>query len=213
MSGSRRAATAERQTTRKQRPKPRTKPSEVRRGELLDAAAKLFVAKGVEDTTVEEITVSAGVAKGTFYLYFASKHEILVALRERFVGGFLGRVHAALDACAEDDWSGRLRGWIEGAVGAYLSDYELHDVVFHEYRPQFRQMKGENIVVTELAALLAAGAKAGAWKLEDPRLTAIVLFQGLHGAVDDAIVSKEKDGEGLSAQLSELFLRMLRQTD
>lgn len=196
-------------TSRKQRPKPRTKPSEVRRSELLDAAARLFIAQGVEETTVEEITLAAGVAKGTFYLHFASKPEIVIALRERFIEGFRARIRTALDSCGQEDWPERLNAWVASAVGAYLDGYELHDVVFHDYRPHFRQMKGENIVVTDLAMMLTAGARAAAWKLDDPRLTAIVLFQGLHGAVDDAIANDEKDGDRLSAHLSELFLRML----
>ena len=50
----------------------RTKPAEVRRDELMDAAQALFMEKGFAATSVAEIVEGAGVAKGTFYTYFQS---------------------------------------------------------------------------------------------------------------------------------------------
>jgi len=197
-------------TMRKKALKPRTKPAEVRRDEILQAAAALFIAKGVGPTTIDEITTSAEVAKGTFYLYFSSKEDLVAALRERFVEGFCARVRTAIDTSPEGDWNARLRSWVHAGVAAYLDDYKLHDVVFHDYRPDQRRMKGDNPVVVDLSALLECGSDAGIWSFEDPRLTAIVLFQGLHGAVDEAIETGNRDGNELAAKLSALFLKMLR---
>lgn len=52
------------------------KKRETREG-LLEAAAALFREKGYDETTVEEITRSADVAKGTFFNYFPSKQALL----------------------------------------------------------------------------------------------------------------------------------------
>ena len=43
---------------------------------LLESAFNLFTSKGVKDTSIQEITDDAGVAKGTFYLYFKDKYDI-----------------------------------------------------------------------------------------------------------------------------------------
>lgn len=43
---------------------------------LLDSAFDLFTTQGVEKTSISEISEKAGVAKGTFYLYFHDKHEL-----------------------------------------------------------------------------------------------------------------------------------------
>lgn len=43
---------------------------------LFDSAFKLFTKKGIKDTSVQEITDDAGLAKGTFYLYFNDKYEL-----------------------------------------------------------------------------------------------------------------------------------------
>jgi len=49
---------------------------EEKNNKILASALKLFTEKGVKDTSVQEITTEAGVAKGTFYLYFKDKYEL-----------------------------------------------------------------------------------------------------------------------------------------
>ena len=48
--------------------------------EILAAARKLMERRGLEAVTMEEIAGAAGVAKGTIYLYFPSKDELIQAL-------------------------------------------------------------------------------------------------------------------------------------
>ncbi|MEG0189824.1 MAG: TetR/AcrR family transcriptional regulator [Lachnospiraceae bacterium] len=43
---------------------------------LLEKAYGLFMSKGISKTSVSDITREAGVAKGTFYLYFKDKYEL-----------------------------------------------------------------------------------------------------------------------------------------
>jgi len=56
------------------------KEGEVRRKEILVAARELFVNKGYEQTSVNNILKIVDIAKGTFYYYFASKEELLEAI-------------------------------------------------------------------------------------------------------------------------------------
>lgn len=56
--------------------------------ELYSAAYELFITKGANNTAIDEIVKKAGVAKGTFYLYFKDKYDIidkLVLLKSRQV--------------------------------------------------------------------------------------------------------------------------------
>src|ERR1044071_5823073 len=48
-----------------------------RRAQILDAARQQFVRHGVTGTTVDAVAKTAGVAKGTVYLYFESKDDLL----------------------------------------------------------------------------------------------------------------------------------------
>ena len=49
---------------------------------IFEASMKLFAEKGYEATSVEEITATVGVAKGTLYYHFSSKEEIFNFLVE-----------------------------------------------------------------------------------------------------------------------------------
>ncbi len=67
---------------------------------LLEHAFKLFTNKGVNDTSIQEITDNAQVAKGTFYLYFKDKYEIrdiLIAKKSKHL------FNAALKALRKTD--------------------------------------------------------------------------------------------------------------
>ncbi|WP_353169259.1 TetR/AcrR family transcriptional regulator, partial [Acinetobacter sp.] len=106
--------------------KQRTKPAEVRIDELMNAARTLFLEKGVEATTISDIIVHAGVAKGTFYHYFESKQHIIEALKKQYIEFFIGVLDKAVRQCAADDWVGQLKVWIATNVQTYLETYPVH---------------------------------------------------------------------------------------
>src|SRR5213083_1331752 len=70
---------------------------EERRNAILDAAETLFLEHPDRMANVAEVAEGAGVAKGTVYLYFPSKEEMLLALHERHVGAFFAELTALLD--------------------------------------------------------------------------------------------------------------------
>jgi AcrR family transcriptional regulator len=151
----------------------------------------LFLAHGVGPTTIEQITAGAEVAKGTFYLYFSCKDDILAALRDRFAEELLGKIKAALAEKKKEDWKGKLATWAAAGVTGYFDSIRLHDVLFYASRPPTPEGLVDNIVIDHLIGLLEAGVNAGAWSIDDPRFTAVFLFSGLHGIIDDAY-AKEK---------------------
>jgi TetR/AcrR family fatty acid metabolism transcriptional regulator len=66
--------------------------------EILAAARKLLERRGPEAMTMEEIAADAGVAKGTLYLYFQSKDDLIQALITRVGENILRDVEASLQA-------------------------------------------------------------------------------------------------------------------
>ena len=50
---------------------------EIRKKELIKTAYDLFITKGYENTSVDEIIAKAGIAKGTYYYHFESKEQML----------------------------------------------------------------------------------------------------------------------------------------
>lgn len=58
----------------------RKRRKEARPQELLDAALEVFVERGFAASKMEDVASRAGVSKGTVYLYFPSKEELLKAV-------------------------------------------------------------------------------------------------------------------------------------
>ncbi|WP_394144480.1 TetR/AcrR family transcriptional regulator [Burkholderia multivorans] len=175
----------------------------------MSPAAELFIGNGIEATTANDIVERAGVGKDTFYHYFENKEDVILALRERFSRDFTAQVAQVVDVCSATDHRARFAAWLRGTVEAYIANYELHDVVFHEFRHSNRNAKDKEIVIEQLGAVLAAGTTAGAWTLPDVRAAAIVIYDGMHGVVDDAIAADQRDAEAICCRLSLLFVRML----
>lgn len=52
---------------------------------VIDAAIELFAQKGVESTSIQQITDKCGISKGAFYLSFKSKEELILAIIDHFM--------------------------------------------------------------------------------------------------------------------------------
>jgi AcrR family transcriptional regulator len=67
-----------------------------RRQEILDAIEALYLEQPDRMPNVAEVADKAGVAKGTVYLYFPTKEEMLLALHEQHVALFFGELSKKL---------------------------------------------------------------------------------------------------------------------
>jgi len=79
------------------------------RGKLLDAAERVFGELGYERASIVEITKTAGVAQGTFYVYFESKHAVFAELVDtlgRTLRQELGRAVSGLPSRIEVERAG-----------------------------------------------------------------------------------------------------------
>ncbi|MEP3048052.1 MAG: TetR/AcrR family transcriptional regulator [Roseibium sp.] len=65
---------------KKQAPGPKTARGEATRKAILAAAKRVIGADGYNDASISQITSKAGVAQGTFYIYFNSKEEVFSEL-------------------------------------------------------------------------------------------------------------------------------------
>ncbi len=63
---------------------------------LLNTAFDLFTTKGINKTSISDIVTKAGVAKGTFYLYFSDKYDIRNKLISHKASQLFYNAHAEL---------------------------------------------------------------------------------------------------------------------
>ncbi len=73
------------------------KKGERRKQELLKIAYRMFIEKGYENTSIDEIIAEAGIAKGTYYYYFESKEATLEAVIDMMIEEEIGRTKEVLE--------------------------------------------------------------------------------------------------------------------
>ena len=66
-----------------------TENKQIKRKRILETAAELFMQKSVDSTAIDDVVKAAGVAKGTFYLYFKDKYDLLDQLLIQKSAGIL----------------------------------------------------------------------------------------------------------------------------
>ncbi len=81
---------------------------------LLDTAFSLFVDRGFIKTSVADITKKAGVAKGTFYLYFSDKYDIRDKLIARKAADLLRKAWQALEKKKQEEYESCQAGTLAG---------------------------------------------------------------------------------------------------
>ena len=171
---------------RRQSPAP-----ERRRGDLLDAATALFATHGVEATSVAAITAAAGVAKGSFYRYFASREELMAALKERFIDDLLAAVGGFGDRIGRDDWWELVDDFVARVVDAMLERRDL--IRIFSAQPSTDEavelfLEGENRIDAFIAAGIELGVAQGVFQVADPAMTATLLQHAISATIEHAVV-------------------------
>ena len=152
---------------------------EVRREQILDAAARVFLDRGLAEATMADVAEAAGVAKGTVYLYFDSKSALLTALRARYTSQWLAQ-SGRLDAPPGRGGHGRqLRAFLGEMYDFHAANQRLHHLLFHA--AEISEDEPLDQARAALVRFVARGAEAGEFTVEDPELTASFLLDGLHG--------------------------------
>lgn len=105
------------------------KPNAERRSEILEAALKLFSEKGFGRATVDEIATKAAVGKGTIYLYFETKEDILwTAIEEG-----LSKLRQIFDQIAQEKaYAKQLKQTIRAHFDFVENNQELFKIIYHE---------------------------------------------------------------------------------
>ena len=163
---------------------------EQRQAAVVDAARTLFLSRGVAQTSIDAIAKQAGVAKGSVYLYFATKEHIIKAIEAQFNARILQRTHAAAAATASRDADAAVTAWCEELVHAYLDELDVHDMLFYSGAAATRQSAADNSLIDDLSVLLAAHGAS------EPSDTAAFLVAGVTALTDRAILEGRTNDRG-----------------
>ena len=145
--------------------------------EVLDAALALFAAQGFARTTVEQVSVRAGLSKAAVYLYFPSKQALLQAVIHRAVGQAAGMAVAGMAGHRGDPRPvlAALLRQIAGVLGDPKAS-AIPAIILREapHAPEIAQIYRDEVltpILPALRALIAQGVDGGFIRPVDPDLT------------------------------------------
>jgi AcrR family transcriptional regulator len=177
---------------------------EARKLEIVEAAERLLNVHGAQ-VRVEDVVREAGVAKGTFFLYFPTWDDLLETIRDRLVAEFSQAHPLPTEVEGPVDWPA-LVDWLACAfVDFTLSRRGLGEAIFHSDFAERRPLADNG--VTQLTAIIRAGQEAQAFGAIDPEPTARLLFAAIHEAAD--AVAAGADRATMLAALKSLLRRTL----
>ena len=191
-----------------------------RRGEILDAAKRLFLTEGFERATIRKIAASVGVSSAALYLYFPDKDAILRAIAESTFDTLLARLEES-QRQADTDLE-RLRAGLRAYVAFGLAHPDGYRLTFlakmmascgpgrpadpPDHLPAAD--RSFDLMVNGIGRLM----QAGVFRSADPVLTAEAVWASLHGVTTlllDQREHLESDTDALVTAVIDMVVRGL----
>jgi TetR/AcrR family transcriptional regulator, cholesterol catabolism regulator len=152
---------------------------ERRQDELVRQAAREFARRGYDQTTMQELAASMGLATGALYHYFGSKEELLKAICDQLMEPLLARARELL--ADERDGDRRLRELVRLWVAHVVAHHD-HMLVFQQERHVIES--GERWRPVRAARKAFERLVADALQAADPRLDGPLPLLALLGMVN-----------------------------
>jgi len=165
---------------------------------IQDAAMRVIARKGMASTTMQEIADEAGVAKGTIYLYFRDRDELV----EKTFESAMSQLHARVDAALELDlpFAEKLRAMLGAVSGFFRENREFFRLYismrFPEGNPQQQRRQKRTCQpqyqtrVQRIAEVLREAMDRGEIGVTDPRRLALFIIEGSNAVIIERVMSE-----------------------
>ena len=167
---------------------------DIRRAELLDRASALFVQRGYDNVSLNDLIAAAGVSKGAFYHWFPSKDELITALARRSAHDQFEAIEEAIARCGGDALE-RLNALLRAGfdVKMRMGAPEHLAAMVSLLRPENAHLYGRIVAVSEdlvrplLARVISDGVREGVFHTFDADGVADMIL-GLSARVNANVV-------------------------
>ena len=192
-------------------------PKEAVKDAILDATDRLLARYGYRKMTVEDIAAEAGIGKGSIYLHFSSKEEVVLSHIDRIVDRLRERLKeiAHSDATAAE----RLRLMLLTRVLFRFDSIQHYTQSLNDLlaalRPGLLARRAQYFEAEAqiFAEVLTAGREAGEFSFDDEHATAHALLQATNGLLPYSLSTTElgarEEVEQRVADVANLMLRGL----
>ncbi len=172
--------------------------TEFRRAEILTAARRVFASRGFHDSTIEDVAEAAGIAKGTIYLYYASKHDVYWAALKAGIVAMIEeaeRQMAAVPTVRE-----KIHAFIASKINYAEAEKDFFRVYFSEFgnaltQPAEMQKEFKQLYLGQarmLAQVIAEGARRKELRPLPPESAALAISDLTRGIVAQRMVGWSK---------------------
>jgi AcrR family transcriptional regulator len=157
-----------------------------RSDQILDAASRVFARLGLGQARMDDVAAESRLGKGTLYLYFRSKDQLIDALVARLIGIYTRRLAAIRSSGGTA--SERLATFVDEYVGEIVRLAPLSPVIVEVYARAARHATVRELLRRyftgfrgELAGLIGDGVASGEFRATDPDAVAVALTGQLEG--------------------------------
>ncbi|MDF2615106.1 MAG: hypothetical protein K0S71_2892 [Clostridia bacterium] len=184
--------------------------------ELTEIAEKLFIEKGYEETSIEDILKASGLSKGGFYHYFKSKEEVLSESISNLMENSLKELESIIDNDSMNALE-KLKLFMEKKselqnnkkeFAKYLSMIMKSDFTLYKYYISLAEK-----YVNPLARIIEQGVRENIFDVKFPRETADIMLRAVTSLPQSAFFSEylhnETSHNNYSASLKDVIARIL----
>ncbi|HWS70826.1 MAG TPA: TetR/AcrR family transcriptional regulator [Thermoanaerobaculia bacterium] len=176
---------------------------------IQEAAMRVIARKGMAAATMQEIAEEAGVAKGTIYLYFRDRDELV----EKTFENAITQLHAKIDEAmnAAGSFEEKLRKMLSAKMRFFEENREFFRLYmslrFPEGNPQQQRRQKRTCQpqyqsrVNQFAQLLQQGMDAGELRPMNPHRLAIFLIEGSNAVTIERVMEEAPPPEQEDVEL------------
>lgn len=189
------------------------KKSDLTKNRIVSVAERLFLTQAVDKVSISKIAQAAGVAKGTVYLYFETKEDLVWAVTEKYLNEFM----VILNGLGSLQPTFESVDTIIDALFDFIHENEdkmkmLHHVSFYGYLGKNRmEKKYEDPLKVPLMLWVQEGVKLGVFSVENIPFTVDYIQTSVHHMID-AYILEESPYEHTTIQnsLKAMIRKLLR---
>lgn len=188
--------------------------SEFRVQSIQEAAMRVIARKGMSAATMQEIAEEAKVAKGTIYLYFRDRDELVEKTFETAITQLIQQVDAAFDRPAAI--GEKIRAAMAAKFAFFRENREFFRLFMSLRHPEgspAQQRRQKRICqpqyetsVDKLTQVLAGAMKDGQIRTMDPRRLALFIIEGSNAIVIERVTEETSPPEAADVELITTFI-------
>ena len=181
---------------------------------IQQAVIRLMCQEGIENVTMDRVAAAAGIAKGTLYLHYKDKQELLESVKESTLAPMVDRMDEVLRGTATPDrriqlYALNYLGWFDERRDLFrILIYERESVRVHGARYMSDRYRH---LVQEVAKVIREGIRKGLFRDVDAHNVATMFVESNFAIVNQRLLSaKPAPVEDDAELISGVFLRGIK---